>query len=416
MLFYDIRIFEHSSNEFFNSKVIIYGAGNRGREIAQLVRGAGIDLLYFCDSNPELWGKKIDGIVVCESPNEVAVKCRGEFESVVYIVACISHPEEAWSCFATLLHDSNIRFITYWGISQFLSKNRNELFAKNQAYIDRYQIDDSLRLNEKRHIYLGEIRNYIESKDDVWVIQPGKVGSMTVTEMLSQQNIKTIHTHNLLYPKYMLGNELKKEWDRAIQIRIEKPLKVICMVRNPLDRDYSAFWQAFTDEKPNIFSVVDSHSLQEFYDDYINNIIMDEKGKVSYGLYCPPVWNDEFIWIRDEIKGAFGIDIYRESFNKEKGYSVYGNNTIKIFLFRLENLDGIIDELGEFVGKSLEIIRSNDSSSKYYSMAFKQFKDEVRISKDYINHYFEDNFYVDFFYSKQEQKRFIDKWDKNIMC
>jgi predicted aldo/keto reductase-like oxidoreductase len=45
-------------------KIVLFGGGVDGRRTLAMLRSAGIDVRYFCDNNPQLWGSSIDDIEV----------------------------------------------------------------------------------------------------------------------------------------------------------------------------------------------------------------------------------------------------------------------------------------------------------------------------------------------------------------
>ena len=76
----------NSEVALLDQDLVIFGAGNLGRNIAQALRSGGNCPRAFCDNNPALWGKAIEGIAVM-SPADAAAG----FADAVFVVA-IWHP------------------------------------------------------------------------------------------------------------------------------------------------------------------------------------------------------------------------------------------------------------------------------------------------------------------------------------
>ena len=52
-------------------RLVLFGAGNRGRQVLRQLRVAGIEPVAFSDNNPKLWGQDVEGITVL-SPEQAA--------------------------------------------------------------------------------------------------------------------------------------------------------------------------------------------------------------------------------------------------------------------------------------------------------------------------------------------------------
>ena len=54
----------------FGHRLVLFGAGNFGRQALERLRARGVEPLAFSDNNSRLWGTQIDGVLVL-SPEEV---------------------------------------------------------------------------------------------------------------------------------------------------------------------------------------------------------------------------------------------------------------------------------------------------------------------------------------------------------
>jgi FkbM family methyltransferase len=57
----------------FGKSFVIFGAGQLGRKVAHALRRHGVEPLAFADSNPQMWGRTVDGIAV-RSPADAAAE------------------------------------------------------------------------------------------------------------------------------------------------------------------------------------------------------------------------------------------------------------------------------------------------------------------------------------------------------
>lgn len=85
-----------NDRELMNKKqIIIYGGGKVGRHALEVLceRGLRDNVACFCDNNPKLWGKTVEG--VCVFPLEEA--CCSKYPQGTYLVAsmCVRQMVEA---------------------------------------------------------------------------------------------------------------------------------------------------------------------------------------------------------------------------------------------------------------------------------------------------------------------------------
>ena len=188
-------------------------------------------------------------------------------------------------------------------------------------------------------------------------------------------------------------------------------------VREPLTRDYSAFWQGFSKgieiamEVPFL-----NNNFQKMYESYLEVLLKGRKYMLAeMGDVLPYVWHDEFEWFDEQIKEYLDIDIFQYPFDKEKGYTIIKKGTIEVFLYKTEKLDGLSDEINSFVGiDGISKVNDNVSGQKWYGLAYSQFRKEVQLPRKYVEHYYQGNAKMDYFYSQEEKEKFLDKWIGNI--
>ena len=417
MWFYDLRLLENEALLPSNAYVSIYGAGEKGKEIKWRLYNAGIEVNECIDQDQNKWGSVVDGMV-CVSPETYISQIRKNAEKNSFLIVCIENPYEVWAEYREVLSGDEVKFITYFGINQFLYQNRENIYANNEEILWEYEKEKNLKKIEISEGYPFLLRTFLLSENDIWVLQPGKVGSTTINSMLKKRGIKTYHGHHVVFRDFLLNGfegDYRFIWKKSIYERTRKGLKIICLVRNPFDRDYSAFWQGFTKETMRNRMIFDrSENLQSMYDSFIEDVILKNQVLKKYGLVRPGIWCEEFRWFDEELKDGLGIDVYKYSFNPKKGFEVIRDGNIELFLCKVEMLDKILSELSSFVGEPLEISKENTAESKWYYMAFKAFRKEVKISREYVNHYLESD-KTKHFYSEGEMCEFLSSWEANIV-
>ncbi|MBR1598067.1 MAG: hypothetical protein IJ661_04030 [Lachnospiraceae bacterium] len=398
--------------------VALYGAGIKGKYIFNLLQEAGVNVCVFFDKCAEKNEAYISDKKIV-SPNKISDIVKGGI--IGSIIACIERPEEAYDELQKMYDMENfgqLHFITYWGINFSLYLNRDNLFKgklKVLSDFDKEYAYNTVRYARQALDYLSGI---ICGEGNVWILQPGKVGSTSLNQMLDTVGLPSASFHSLQYPKHILRECLEDVWKNFVSKSKQEHLKIISVVRSPLDRDYSAFWTAFGfPQQRGWYIPFSSGDFQLMYYQFTESIIEGNDKLIEMcGLCHPFTWREEFEWFDDEIKSNLGIDIYDYPFDRENGYQIIKHGNIEMFLMKLEKMPDVLTELSDFLGLSevIELRRDFSADKKWYSMAYKEFRKEVKISREYVEHYFNGNKKMDYFYTKDEQMRFLEKWKENI--
>lgn len=144
----------------------------------------------------------------------------------------------------------------------------------------------------------------------------GKVGSTAVHRTLKEAGYEAIHVHSLMEPKLLQDVKAKERVDYLRSKK--KPLKVIVLIRKPARRNLSAFFNS------RAAGILDSPHFEDFPHE------------------IPLVFFD------NEIKAYWGIDVYREPFDKQRGWQIYDD---KMLVIRQEDLMRVWkDAFNEFTG------------------------------------------------------------------
>lgn len=395
--------------------IILYGAGVRGKDVLSRLRDAEINVHCFCDMDMAKWGKLAEGVEII-SPFELnSVESNARLP--VYIIACILQNDELMSLLAHIgLKET--RVVTYWGIKTALGINAERIYEGKSRRLTFCRIEKEQirrRIFDHRlhiiHYFMTAARNA------VWVLQPGKTASTSLEARLEKCRLPFIKMHSLEYTNHILGEDYREAWEEWVRERKSEPLKVIVAIREPLARDYSAFWQVFTEGNEKMMLIPVLHKdFQEAYNSYTDLLLKGSAYRNDVlGELSPITWNDEFEWLDEHVKNPLGIDVFAYPFDRERGYTIIKKDNIELLLFKVEKLESLLDEIGAFVGVGkLPTINANTADKKWYGPAYSQFKREVKLPQEYVKHYYHDNPKMDYFYTAEEKAAFLDKWSRNI--
>ena len=248
----------------------------------------------------------------------------------------------------------------------------------------------------------------------ILIYQMGKVGSAAVYESLRKANIPNpiYHVHLLSYSNLdEVEHYLKKvgsktdiislRYWRAIRRKLDRTKTtkyLISLVRDPVAREISNVFQNMhfhKDLKTDTGGVNIEKTVNHLYEYFAN---YDEK--TDY--VCT--------WFDKEILDSFNIDVYASPFDQSRAYSIIGNDQAKLLLLRMENLSEVFSEaMQEFMGLSVQLVRSNESSSKEYYEAYKTVSKRIILPKETCEKIYSTRFFRHF-YSDELRSEYTKKW------
>lgn len=122
----------------------------------------------------------------------------------------------------------------------------------------------------------------------------------------------------------------KVDYMKNIIARNSPPQKVITLVREPIERNKSAFFQQLHKYYPDYRSATAQDLHNTFVKQYIHN------------------WGD--LWFEQELMTVFNIDPFSEPFDYKNGYKIYKDGKHRILIIRLEDTDKLDKALYKLLG------------------------------------------------------------------
>jgi hypothetical protein len=261
--------------------------------------------------------------------------------------------------------------------------------------------------------------------DPILVHQMGKVGSKTVELSLRKAyealgiQVPIYHTHILNgfedVKKDVLGNPHLQEsenhfatifYGESIRARIdETPAQhwnIISLVRDPIARNVSAFFESFPDYIPDWRQRYAQGKLTVYE---IQALFL----KSGTAYETPDYWFDS------QLKSipAFGFDVYASPFPHNVGYKIYpGKAQASLLLIRLENLKECAGTaIQEFLKlKSFSLYNTNTTDEKEFAEIYRAFN-ELPLPVEYVEERYKTRF-ARHFYSDEEREVFTKRWTK----
>jgi hypothetical protein len=253
-------------------------------------------------------------------------------------------------------------------------------------------------------------RLYLMSGPPILVYQMGKVGSSSVKESLWAQALPVFHVHRMnpvniqrVHREYLENDETPPN-DRKGKmlynsiVRKGRRAKFISLVREPVGRNISAFFENF-----KRFVGV-KYAQTDFTIERLAATFID-----AYRHTVPLMWFD---W---EVKSVLGIDIYQHPFSQERGWLVVEKGNFELLVIKLEIEDSRKESaIADFLGlDEFKLVRANVAREKKYAKMYQDFLRVVKLPKAYIEIMCSAE-YTRHFYSDSEIESIRSKWHDHI--
>lgn len=251
-------------------------------------------------------------------------------------------------------------------------------------------------------------------RDPIVVFQMGKVGSTAVHRALvkSRLGVPIHHVHLMedldaieesvrrLYPNPIRtlqeigkGRNLRREIERS-PVRV---WNVITLVRDPVARNVSAFFEALDEVLPGYSeSFPREHPDAEFLlETFLNRF--DQSAPVE--------------WFEGQLKPVFGIDVFETPFPHDRGFQIIEDGRARLLIIRTEDLRRVASEaFSAFFGVSVRPVAvKNDAGGKWYADSYADFLAHARLPDGYLDSMYGSR-YAQHFFAPREIAHFRTRW------
>jgi hypothetical protein len=298
-------------------------------------------------------------------------------------------------------HEDARKHFVYIGYSERRLMDLDRCLALVPGYYrERYP---ELNLNgdaaaEVHYSYAGYYEDRFANADTEWlyntslhVFQFGNVGSHSIAVAL-EDSYKggVLHLH---WPTDFAVNYpcCSIPYEKIVTRQRDQPLRVISGAREIVSRVVSGAFQ--------YLSTLDVHAAEPMQVDWILDHL-----KNSFLNDCEVIagWFDHQFYCK--------LDIYAHRFNYDQGYIRICNSTVELFLYRVENLSGLEDDLAVFLDiPNFKLSRENTAKEKNYCDAYREVMTSYTVPRSTLEKLYATP-YMQFFYSDQERSAFMNYW------
>jgi len=235
------------------------------------------------------------------------------------------------------------------------------------------------------------------SKDIILVYTMGKVGSTSIYYSLKDKlKGRVLFIHRMIkeninvYNKAFIRKDIKPHRSKMGELVLDKlgskKFKIITMVREPIGRNISDFFQDL-----NVY-LDDPTRIDSFDDEFVRNQFLK-----NYPHEIP------LKWFSDEFKRTTNINIFEHTFDIQKKFCFIKHNSIEVLIIRVDLEDEKKEQLiKDFLSlKDLKIKRHNTAHQKSYHSKYKSFLRNCKFDDAYVCKML-DSIYSRHFYSVDE--------------
>lgn len=223
----------------------------------------------------------------------------------------------------------------------------------------------------------------IKSHTPIFVYQMGKVASSSIYSSIKGQYAGFVfHGHN--FREGMADVQLQQLYEHYQAKKF--PIKIISLVREPISRNLSAFFENFKRDVGVAYQDSD-YTAQELQAIFLKN----------YNHDIPLIWFDT------NFKTAFNIDVFEYDFPPEN-YIIVEKDNVSLLLMKHDIPDqtkeGIVQD---FIGlPNFKLTNANVSEKKDYAAGYSEVK-KLKLPKDYVDRMLSSK-YAQHFYKNDIQK------------
>jgi len=248
-------------------------------------------------------------------------------------------------------------------------------------------------------------------REIVLLHQMGKVGSSSVRDTLrSMDGVHVFQTHwcnernlahraGIVHEDRRISNRYgdRDHFGAMLHHRIIEPRgasKVITMVRDPIARNVSSYFQHLDE----IWGVRRAHERIE----------LDE---LLRGFHEVFEHDEPLTWFDTEVRDLFGVDVFAIPFDRERRWSLLESDSWSVLVMRADLPDdGKQQAMSSLLGCEIPVLsRSNVGEDKGYASVYTAFKKRLELPAAYLDRFY-DAPVTRHFFTDEEIDRLRRRW------
>lgn len=277
------------------------------------------------------------------------------------------------------------------------------------------------QIMQKVHALKRRIQRRFISTAPVFVLQMGRVGSASVTVAVKNAyqalgiDVPVYHNHYIAHYDLIIERasfdlrdysaakhdiehvDMKNRTELFACLENQQPVKLISLVRDPVARNVSAFFFAFSSFVPD-WKERELH--QPLSAGELCNIFESKRAFIQTA----------FNWFDEQLKDGLGIDIYSVPFDKSRGWQIYKHGLVEVLIVRMEDLYRVGENaLRRFLRlPHVQMVKVNTGEEREAYELYRRFLTHP-ISQEYLEMTYATKL-ARHFYTEDEREQFIQRW------
>ena len=256
--------------------------------------------------------------------------------------------------------------------------------------------------------FLASTYRRYRDEDNILVYQMGKVGSTSLAKALGEH---AIQIHNF-FPEndpcarkpFYRGSLRRRTVDGLFfyvirrAVRARRKLKIVTLVRDPIGRNVSMYFQ----------------HLHYWLAYYFSEVRADRDGREGIGTLVD-CFRETFDhrypldWFDKELKRLTRVDVYEYAFDSTKGCAEIKHGGVDVLIVQTEKLPACWHIVEAFCGRKLELREDNRAELKWYGALYSEFLNRYSLRADEIDAIYSSKF-ATFFFSEAARADLGRRW------
>lgn len=365
-------------------KVYVWGTTEHAVDCLSLLQSHGIHPVGFCDRTAKMTHFQFLPVL---SLGEVSEK-----EENILLQLTEPREQEEYDLYEeihSVMKKKNQKIIRYGELNSILPYFR-DLDREQQNPIAPEQV--ALLLEHRRLTERMKAQNFFikQEKEALFLCLPPKTGDHSLIKTFERQQIP----HHFVFhnPSF---------WDPTLFLNQGKKVKLITALRDPMSQLISLLYQILGDLNHSLTArfLMYGRYNREFFREGGDARVLFQHLLENMEKGDPLQVGDQEAFFRrwEETICPF------PSFDRERGYSIYTQGEMEVFVYQLEKLDQIVPQLSSFVGGDFQTLeRGNEAEKKWIAPSYRQAKKELVIPTHYQDRCYQSRWYEKFY--KKEGK------------
>jgi hypothetical protein len=219
---------------------------------------------------------------------------------------------------------------------------------------------------------------WIRRSTPVLVYQMGKVGSSSLGKSLAHARAGiSVNTHDFgpQHHKWLVRRLYRAVIDEGV------PLDIISLIREPIGRNVSAFFENYERDTGVQYRKSDL-SVPELRELFLSNYRHDLPLE----------------WFENHIEDRFGIDVYQTPF-PESGFATFVSGRVRLLVVKAEIPDADKEvAISDFLDlHPFKLKRANVGDLKMYAERYRAFRQKVRLPATYVDRMCSSRYFTHFY-------------------